>query len=150
MNIYRLEDRSVYFFVKDVVFSGYTMNVVDSFPQDTNLTIPTIAVDSAKVKEEPYELGNRDKLRTRNWYIDIFARNKQQADDLGYMILENTKNGINVYDYNVGFPPTVTPPRIEHMEILADSYEPIPVMLDEVESKYFRGQVILVTQNDTV
>jgi len=156
MKIYRLEDLSMYFFIKDI-FSPLAefIEIVDSFPSDSDgspkiLTLPTVSIDAGKIKEEPFELGDRDKVRIRVWYIDIFAKNKSQRDDFGYKILEQSHNGINVYDYNEGFPPDVAPTRVEHMDVLSISYEPIPVMLDESEKLYFRGQVILVTQNDTV
>lgn len=145
-----MEDLSVYFFIKDMFEDTPYIKVVDSFPEnEESLTIPTISIDAGKVKEEQFEIGNRDRVRVRTWYIDIFAKNKSQRDDFGYRILDQSNNGIHVYDYNEGFPPVVST-RIEHMDVLSISYEPIPVMLEEVQPKYFRGQVILVTQNDTI
>jgi hypothetical protein len=150
MLIYRLEDLSVYHFIKDMFQDVASfVRIEDSFP-DKILSIPTISVDAGKLKEEPFELGNRDLIRIRTWYIDIFAKNKSQRDDFGYRLLDQSKNGITIYDYNEGFPPNVFPSRIGHMAVIAKSYEPVPVMLDEVEQLYFRGQVIFVTQNDTV
>lgn len=150
LSIYRLEDLSVFFFIKNTFIDiANFITIVDSYP-DEILSVPTIAVDAGRLKEEPYELGNRDLLRVRTWYIDIFAKNRAQCDDFAYKILEQTKNGINVYDYNEGFPPKIIPSIIEHMDILSRSYEPIPVMLDGSEKLYYRGQVILVTQNDTI
>ena len=148
MTVYRLEDLSVYFFIKNMFSDTPFIEIVDSFPEQI-LTIPTISIDAGRIKEENFEIGNRDRVRIRTWYIDIFAKNKSQRDDFGYRILDQSNNGINVYDYNEGFPPTVVT-RIEHMDVLSISYEPIPVMLAENEKLYFRGQVILVTQNDTV
>jgi hypothetical protein len=149
MLIYRLEDLSMFFFIKDMFSDNSSINIVDSFPEQA-LVIPTISIDAGRLKEEGFELGDRDRIRIRIWYIDIFATNKSQRDDFGYRILDESKNGINIYDYNEGFPPNVMPSRIEHFDVLNISYDPIPVMLDEVQPKYFRGQVILVTQNDTV
>ena len=155
MLIYRLEDLSMFFFIKNMFLDVSFIEVVDSFPADSDgspqiLTIPTISIDAGMLKEELFELGDRDKVRIRTWYIDIFAKNKSQRDDFGYRILNLSKNGINVYDYNEGFPPDVAPTRVEHMDVLRISYEPIPVMLGENEKLYFRGQVIIDTQNDTV
>jgi hypothetical protein len=150
LNIYRLEDLSVFYFIKNI-FSDLAefIEVVDSFPEQI-LRIPTISIDAGKLKEELYELGDRDRIRIRTWYIDIFAKNKSQRDDFGYTILGASKDGINVYDYNEGFPPENSPARVNHMDILSRSYEPIPVMLDEGEKLYYRGQIIFVTQNDMV
>lgn len=149
MIIYRKEDLSVYYFLKDMFSDAPNIAIEDSFPEKI-LTVPTIAIDAGKLSEEYYEIGNRDRLRIRTWYIDIFAKNKSQRDDFGYRILDLTDNGINIYDYDEGFPPDSSPSKIGHMDILSKSYEPIPVLLDENEKLYFRGQVILVTQNDTV
>lgn len=147
--IYRLEDLSVYHWIKDMFQDVAFLTIVDSFP-DQVLSIPTVSIEAGKLKEELYEIGNRDKVRIRRWYIDIFAKNISQRDDMGYRILDQSKNGINVYDYNEGFPPDVFPTNINHMDIVGISYEPIPVFLQEHESLYYRGQVTLVTQNDKV
>ena len=150
MLVYRLEDLSMFYFIKNMFQDlASFIEIVDSFPEQI-LTIPTISIDAGRIKEELFELGDRDKVRIRTWYIDIFAKNKSQRDDFGYRILAESKNGIGVYDYNEGFPPLVTPSKIGHMGILAISYEPVPVMLAENENLYFRGQVIIDTQNDTV
>src|SRR5689334_9281000 len=104
MLIYRLEDLSMFFFIKNMFQDVSFIEVVDSFPADSDgspklLTIPTISIDAGMLKEENFELGNRDKVRIRTWYIDIFAKNKSQRDDFGYRILDQSKNGINIYDY---------------------------------------------------
>lgn len=149
MLVYRLEDLSMFYFIKNMFSDTSYIEIVDSFPEEI-LTVPTISIDAGRLKEELFELGDRNKVRIRTWYIDIFAKNKSQRDDFGYHILDQSKNGINIYNYNEGFPPNVTPTRLGHMDVLSISYEPIPVMLDEGQKLYFRGQVILVTQNDTI
>jgi len=152
--VYRKEDLSVYYFIKSVFSSYPLLNVVDSFPstavENSELIIPTVSIDAGKLVEEDFEIGNRNKIRVRTWYIDIFAKNKSQRDDMGYSMLAAANNGINIYDYDEGFPPDVSPTRIGHMQILSQSYEPIPVILSENEKSYFRGQIIFVTENDTV
>ena len=147
--VYRNEDLSVHYWIKDMFQDVAFLTVVDSFP-DQITTVPTISIDAGKIKEELFEIGNRDKVRIRRWYIDIFAKNISQRDDMGYRILDQSKNGITVYDYNEGFPPDVSPTNINHMDIVGISYEPIPVFLQESESLYYRGQVTIVTQNDKV
>jgi hypothetical protein len=147
--VYRNEDLSVNYWIKDMFQDVAFLTVVDSFPDQT-ITVPTVSIEAGKLKEELFEIGNRDKVRIRRWYIDIFAKNISQRDDMGYRILDQSKNGINIYDYNEGFPPDVSPSKIGHMDIMGISYEPIPVFLQEHENLYYRGQVIIVTQNDTV
>jgi hypothetical protein len=149
MNIYRKEDLSMYYFVKGLFSGTPFVKVVDAFPEQL-LEIPTVSVDTGKLSEEVFELGNRNKIRRRIWFIDIFANNKSQRDDFGYKILESSKDGIPVYDYDMGFPPDVTPSKIGHLAVVADSYEPIPVIAGENELLHYRGQVILITENDIV
>lgn len=150
MTIYRLEDLSMNFFIKSLFADFSFITVVDEFPKVV-LNLPTISVVNGKLSEEEFELGNRDKgLRTRRWFIDVFALNKSQRDDFGYKILSNTKDGINIYDYNEGFPPDASPTKINHLSVITQVYEPIDVIPQVNEKLYYRGQLILITQNDKV
>jgi hypothetical protein len=150
MNIYRLEDLSVNYFVKGLFASSSFITVVDDFPKEI-LRVPTISVEAGKMSEERFELGNRDSgLRVRRWFIDVFAATKSQRDDFSYKILEETDNGINVYDYNEGFPPGASPSIVNHLDVITKIYEPIDVIPTVNEKLYYRGQVILITKNDKV
>ena len=144
----RLEDLSVYYFLKDK-FSESFINIVDGFPEE-KLTLPTIAVEAGKIDVEEFELGNRVGLRIRKWYIDIYAKNKSQRDEFGYRLLDVLKDGISVYNYDEGFPPSVTPTNIGHLQILAKSYDPIKISADVVEKLYYRATIEIVAQNDKV
>ena len=150
MTIYRLEDLSVNYFIRNLFESFPMITIVDEYPE-TILEVPTISIVNGKLIEERFELGNRDSgLRTRRWFIDIFAKNKSQRDDFGYRILDNTDNGIRVYDYNEGFPPSASPSLINHLSVVRKSYEPVEVIRQLNEKLYYRGQIILITQNDKV
>lgn len=150
MTIYRLEDLSMVYFIKGLFSSVGFITIVNEFPKEV-LEVPTISVVNGKLVEERYELGNRDSgLRTRRWYIDIFAKNVSQRDDFAYKILDETDNGINVYDYNEGFPPDASPSIVNHLSVILKSHEPIDVIPTVNEKLYYRGQVILTTQNDLV
>lgn len=149
--IYRLEDLSVNYFIRDIFESYGFVNIVDDFPKEI-LELPTVSVVAGKLIEEPLEMGTEAKdLRTRRWFIDVFAMNKSQRDDLAYKILDKLRtSGINVYDYNEGFPPSASPTRINHLSVIKQSYEPIDVIPRLNEKLYFRGQLIMVTQNDQI
>jgi hypothetical protein len=150
MKIYRLEDLSVIYFVKDLFQESSFVTVVDEFPTAI-LQVPTISVVNGRLIEERFELGNRDAgVRTRRWFIDIFAMNKSQRDDFAYLILDSSDNGINVYNYNEGFPPDASPSEVNHLDVISKSYEPIDVIRASNEKLYFRGQIILITKNDKV
>lgn len=151
MTIYRLEDLSVNYFIREIFQDTSFINVVDDFPVEI-LNLPTVSIVAGKLLEEQLEMGTKAKdLRTRRWFIDIFAITKSQRDDLAYKVLETLKTqGINVYDYNEGFPPNASPARINHLSVIRQSYEPIDVIRQENEKLYYRGQLILVTENDLV
>lgn len=146
----RLEDLSVYYFLKDVVFSTAPfINIVDGFPEG-DLKLPTVAVEAGRIDVVEYELGNRDGLRVRRWYIDIYANTKAQRDEFGYKLLDVLKDGIPVYNYDQGFPPSVSPTRIGTLVVISKSYDPIRVSADVVEKLYYRATISMVAQNDTI
>lgn len=149
MSIYRLEDLSVNYWVRGIFQPFGQVNIVDEYPE-TLLTLPTVSVVEGKLMEEEFELGNRDGIRIRRWFIDVFAVTKSQRKDFGYKILAEAKNGINVYDYNEGFPPSASPSLINHLTVVSRTFDPIPVVKSLNETLYYRGQLILITKNDKV
>lgn len=149
MLLERLEDLSLYYLIKDSFSSVTDLTIVDGFPL-TNLIIPSIAIEAGKIKLQDFELGNRDGLRYRKWYIDVFARNKSQRDEFGYKILNDLRNGIQIYDYNIGFPPSATPPVIEHMNVKSREMDIIRIQPELVDKLYYRATVTIVAVNDTV
>lgn len=150
MLIYRLEDLSVNYFIKNL-FSSFTfITIVDEFPKQV-MAVPTISIVNGKLSEDEYELGNSDTTRMRRWFVDIFAINKSQRDDFAYRILNELKTrGITVYDYNEGFPPSASPTAINHLSVISRTYEPIDVIPSLNEKLYYRGQLIFITKNDKV
>ena len=150
MYMERLEDLSVYYFLKDTVFSSSPfITIVDGFPEG-DLHLPTVAVEAGKIDVRLYEMGNRDGVRVRRWYIDIYAKNKSQRDEFGYKLLNELKNNIPVYNYNEGFPPSVSPTKVGSLQVLAKSYEPIKINADVVEKLYFRATISIVAENDVI
>jgi hypothetical protein len=138
------------YFVRGLFSITDFITIVNEFPKEI-LQVPTISVVNGRLLEERFELGNRDSgLRTRRWFIDVFAKNLSQRDDFAYKILEETDNGINVYNYNEGFPPNASPSIVNHLDVISKTYEPIDVIPTVNEKLYYRGQVILITKNDKV
>jgi len=149
MDIYRLEDLSINYWVRGIFQVFGQINIVDEFPREV-LVLPTVSVVEGKITEEEFELGNRDGIRVRRWFIDVFALTKSQRKDFGYKVLSEAKNGINVYDYNEGFPPSASPSLINHLSVVSRTFEPIPILRNLNEKLYYRGQLILITKNDKV
>jgi len=147
MYIEKKEDQSIHYWLVDLFQDVPFITLVDEFPE-TLLTIPTISNDVGRIDMEDLELGDRTGIRVRNWYIDIFAKTKTQREDFGYRILDALKNGINIYDYDEGFPPDVTPSKIGHLNVLARSYEPMRVSPDFTDKLYYRATISFVAVND--
>lgn len=145
----RLEDLSVYYFLKDKFSDLPSLRIEDGFPEG-NLTIPTIAVEAGKIDVVEYEIGNRDGLRVRRWFIDIYAKNKSQRDEFGYRLLDVLKDGIPVYNYDEGFPPSVSPSKIGTLTVTSKSFTPIKINADVVDKLYYRATISFVAQNDKV
>lgn len=134
----RLEDLSIYYFIFDL-FSGKGVNIVDAFPEEL-LTVPTIAIDTKRIVANLFELGNKTRLLTRTWYIDVFAQNKSQRDDMTYIIIKALEDCIPVYDYNLGFPPVVVPQLgcLKTDTIQADWIRVLPQLVDKM---YYRTSI---------
>lgn len=114
------------------------------------MVLPTIAVEAGKIDVVEYELGNRVGLRIRRWFIDIYAKNKSQRDEFGYRLLDVLKDGILVYNYDEGFPPSISPTVIGHLQVLSKSYNPVMISEKVVEKLYYRASISMVAQNDKV
>lgn len=148
MYLERKEDLSVNYFIQRSFSDVGKLEVVDGFPE-TLLTIPTISVEVGRTQVEEFELGNRDGMRIRNWFVDIYAVNKSQRDEYGYRLLDLLKNGIDVFDYDLGFPPVVVP-VIGHLTVLSKSLEPVRIVAGMTEKLYYRATLSFVAYNEIV
>jgi hypothetical protein len=144
----RKEDLSVYYFLK-AIFPEPMITKVDGFPEG-DLKLPTVAVEGGKIDVVEYEMGNRDGLRVRRWYIDIYAVNKSQRDEFGYRLLDALKDGVPVYNYDEGFPPSVAPSRAGTLTVISKSFNPVRISADVVEKLYYRATVTFVAENNKV
>lgn len=140
MDLERKKDLSVFYFMKDLFKATTYLNVVDGFPAE-DLVIPTVSVDSNTIDTKPGELGNRRRILIRSWFIDVFAINKSQRDEIGYIILRALEEPIPVYDYDEGFPPDVTPTRLGAMESDSIQMRIIKIMPQLVDKMYYRCTV---------
>lgn len=149
MYLERKEDLSLFYFISGLFTDSSMINIVDSFPE-TDLTLPTIAIEEDTIDLKDFELGNRDGLRNRIWNIDIYANTKTQRNEIGYKILNELKNGITVYNYDEGFPPNVTPSVISHLGVLSRKMRVIQIIPELVEKMYYRATITVVAINDVV
>lgn len=136
----RKEDLSVYYYIKNHFSTYPQIRVVDEFPVE-GLTIPTISVEAKTIEAYPFELGNRNRAQIRVWYIDVFAQNKSQRDDIGYTLLNLFENCIPVYNYDEGFPPDATPSQEGCMDVQELKMQIVRIDPNLVDKLYFRCTV---------
>ena len=144
MYLERKEDLSIVYWLKDKFSATPGINIVDSYPQG-DLVIPTISVESDLLEYIDFELGERTGTRVRTWYIDIFATNKSQRDDFAYKILNDLKDGILVYDYDLGFPNSTV---IGHLNIIKRRVKVVRIDASLVSKMYYRTTITILAQND--
>lgn len=150
MFLERKQDLSIYYWLKDNVFSAYpTVNVEDGYPEE-DLNLPVVAVVNLPIILDPRELGTRKGLRVRGWRLEVYANNKAQRDEMSSIIIDTIENGIPVYDYDEGFPPDVSPSQLGTM--LPSDIEVVPVRIfpELVEKLYWKVSVQFTTEYETI
>lgn len=139
------EDLSVYYWLVDK-FSAYPfVKIVDAYPSE-DLTLPTISVEASDVSSRPGELGNRNEIKSRLYVIDIFAKTKTQKDEFAYKIFNELVDGIPVYDYDEGFPPSVSPTRLGCLVVVEKNIRNIRVYPELEDELYFRAMLQFVAE----
>ena len=146
MELIRKQDLSLYYWLEDLLPSFVT--VVDGFPEG-DLTLPTVSVEALPMEAVPYELGGLDK-DIRFWRIDVFANNKSQRDDFAYNVYKQLEGNVEVYDYDEGFPPTISPTQIGSMKCYDRKVAPIIVFEELVRKMYWRSAINFWTEYETI
>lgn len=136
----RLEDLSVYYWAIDIFSDAPFINIEDAFPVG-DLTIPTVSVDVDTIDTAPGELGNRKRIKFRVWYVDVFAADKSQRDEYAYRVLNKLESNIPVYDYDEGFPPSVSPSQIGCLIPQSIKLEIIKIRPELVDKLYYRSTI---------
>lgn len=135
----RLEDLSVYYWIKNQFLTIPGLNIVDAFP-DSEIKFPTISVEWDDIIAEALELGGIDEIKQRKYYIDIFALTKTQRDELGYKLFNDLKNKIPIYNYNNGFPPIVTE-QLYCFDVISKRLKNIKIIPELVQTMYYRANL---------
>jgi hypothetical protein len=146
MELHRKQDLSIYYWLEGILPSF--VNIVDGFPQDADLELPCVSIEALDTRGIPYELGGRDKDK-RFWQIDIFAQQKSQRDDFAYKLYTDLENNITVYNYDEGFPPTVSPSQIGVLKCYDRHNKIIHVFEELVRKLYWRRSVIFWTEYES-
>lgn len=150
MFLERLQDLSIYYWLKDDILSAYpSVTVNDGFPEE-NLEIPSVSVESHDIRSRQKELGNRKSRRQRMWTIEIIATNKAQRDELTSIVLEDLEYGIPVYDYNEGFPPSNSPSELGLLRPIDWEVRTVRIFPDLVEKLYWRNTLRFFTEYNAI
>lgn len=144
----RKEDLSVYYYIQTLLSTTPQVRVVDEFPIQ-GLVLPTVSVEAKTLEPVSFELGNENRTSIREWYIDVFAQNKSQRDELGYFILNSLDQCIPIYDYDEGFPPT-TVTQLGCLEVLNLKMEIIRINPYLVDTLYYRATISFMAINKII
>lgn len=145
MHIERKKDLSIYYWLKDI-FSPYpAVTVNDGYP-DGDLQIPSITVEGEEIRPVEYQMGSRDRIAYRLWTVDVIANNKDMRDEFAYLILDEMENGISVYDYDEGFPPSVSPTEIGLLRTTDIVMQPVRIFPELVEKMYWRISIRFMSE----
>lgn len=150
MNILRKQDKSVYYHVADIFSSMPSIEIEDGYPDNKELVLPSIAVEGEDIFLRKLEMGNRRGRKLRLWSLDVYASNKEQRDEMVGILIDSldSVDVINVYDYDEGFPPSVSPTQIGVLKIDKDSITATPIRIfpDLVEKLYWRSRIRFITE----
>jgi len=148
MLLERLQDLSIYYYLTDLFTSYPTVEIFDGYP-DSDLVIPSISIVNEDINFKPFELGNRKRKKERLWNIDVYGSNKAQRDELVSIIINDIEDGILVYDYNEGFPPS-SPSQIGTLSILDMGVRTVRIFPELVEKLYWRSSIRFLTQYNAI
>lgn len=143
-----LQTRSLYYYLKNVLPSG--VNVTESYPisvtdQDPLLSFPTVSISVVDTSSKPIELGNNQTKQDRMWAIEVCASTPVQRDVLSFMVYHALESGVQVYDYNVGFPPMTNQPELGLLDVSDIVIKPVYVFKDLVKDLYWRNSITFST-----
>jgi len=150
MNLDIKQNLSVYYYIRDTL-SGYpSIHITDDYP-NAELTLPSVSVVGNEIFSRPLELGNRHGLRNRVWNVEIYGDNKNQRDEITYVIMDSVETNIPVYDYDQGFPPTAVP-QIGMLKIKPNTLiaTPTRVFPDLTERLYWRTSIKFMTEYESI
>jgi hypothetical protein len=145
MHIERKKDLSIYYWLVDLFSDASFVSIKDGFPME-DLSIPTVAVEGGNIKLEPFEMGNRNRIFERIWFIEIFAKNKSQRDDFGYRVLSALENVIPVYDFDEDITPPPLPTQLGVLDPLVVEMTPIKIFPEMTEKLYYRNSIYFTAE----
>jgi hypothetical protein len=150
MDIIRKQDKSVYYHVVNLFSTIPSVTIEDGFPINKELVLPSVAVEGEELFLKDKEMGNRRGRKLRLWSLDVYGSNKEQRDEIVGILFNNLDaiGVISVYDYDEGFPPSVSPTQLGVLKVDKESVTvtPIRIFPDLVEKLYWRSRIRFITE----
>jgi hypothetical protein len=140
------QDKSVLQFLRTLYADTPFIKVEDGYPEE-DFTVPTVALEVEEINGSTFEMGNPAFKKTRNWYVDIYAANKAQRNEIAYRLLYALEDKIPVFDYDQGFD---NPPKIGALDPLGVQLKVIKVLPELTELMYYRSVVIFATDYNEI
>ena len=114
------------------------------------MVLPSVAVEGEELFLKDKEMGNRRGRKLRLWSLDVYGSNKEQRDEIVGILFNNLDaiGVISVYDYDEGFPPSVSPTQLGVLKVDKESVTvtPIRIFPDLVEKLYWRSRIRFITE----
>jgi hypothetical protein len=150
----RIEEKqylSTIYAIKNLFQLLPNITITEEYPE-SDIELPTVSIVENPIYISPLELGNRVGKRKRDWLIEVFGASRAQRDYMAATIAEGIENGIGVFDYDYGFPPSATPPQIGTLIIVPNTLvlTPIVVFPDLVEKLYWRSSIKYLTEYESI
>jgi hypothetical protein len=144
MFLERKQDLSIYYWLKDLMLPYPMIAVNDGYPA-TDLQLPSVTIETQDIKLLENELGNRHGLRERLWIIDVIGTSKAQRDEITSIVLNDIETGIPVYDYDMGFPPAVSPTQLGLLRPYDLDVRTVRIFPELTEKMYWRNAIRFLT-----
>jgi len=148
MYLEKKQDLAMYYWISNLFSDITSLTVQDEFPMEA-LSLPTISIEREDITTFQIELGNNIGAKTGFWSINIFAKNKSQRDGMGYRLLNNIEEGVEVNDYDEGFPPEVSPTKIGVLLPYNIKLHLVKVFPDVNDMLYWRAQLTFTTEYES-
>jgi hypothetical protein len=149
MHLERKQDLSIYYWLKDLFTSYPMVNVNDGYPEG-ELILPSVTILSHDIRPSIKQMGSRKSWRQRLWVIDVLGNNKAQRDEMTSVIIDQIEYGIPIYDYDEGFPPTVSPTELGLLRPTDWEVITVRIFPDLVEKMYWRNSIRFFTEYNAI
>lgn len=93
----------------ELVYSYKKVKVVTSWPEDeSQIQLPTIAIDSHAMDGRPFAIGKDAKTLTNTYFLEVWAENDTQRSFLCSVLEQAFRANVPLINFEAGYPLTLT------------------------------------------